>query len=396
MSVHITSEHRRRGAELVKEMEHRGGLAPLDVRRFWEDDARANADPWAADCPQVPLGIGMSNECVWAELGIEENWHELMHNDAFRVSLERRYNDRAEQLVGRRLLGESATPPERRWPAVRDLGDIFEATSEWHGWSYWLQRSARTPDELEALLDRVDVRLASLREFLLPPGWEREKARLAGLGVPAPLYRGQRGPVTFAMSIYGVEDLIYLIFDRPDLAKRFSETILQAILGRARVLDEEAGWTAETAPHGWYWCDDNCAMLNAELYDFFAAPILQGVFDRYSPRPGDRRGQHSDSDMAQHLPTLGRLGLTEVNLGPNLTVAEIRRHLPNTLIHGQLAPFTFSRHETVDMVAELIRDYEMAREHKGLVFTTAGSINNGSRLTGLRLLMAAIQRYGRF
>jgi len=48
------------------------------------------------------------------------------------------------------------------------------------------------------------------------------------------------------------------------------------------------------------------------------------------------------------------------------------------------------------MVAEFLRDYEMAKENRGLVFATAGSINNGSRLTGMRLLMAAIQEYGRY
>jgi hypothetical protein len=31
-----------------------------------------------------------------------------------------------------------------------------------------------------------------------------------------------------------------------------------------------------------------------------------------------------------------------------------------------------------------------------VVFSTAGSINNGSRLTGMRLLMAGIQRHCRF
>jgi hypothetical protein len=31
-----------------------------------------------------------------------------------------------------------------------------------------------------------------------------------------------------------------------------------------------------------------------------------------------------------------------------------------------------------------------------LRFSTAGSVNNGSRLTGMRLLMAAIQRHGRY
>jgi hypothetical protein len=38
----------------------------------------------------------------------------------------------------------------------------------------------------------------------------------------------------------------------------------------------------------------------------------------------------------------------------------------------------------------------MAREQRGLRFATAGSISNGSRLTGMRLIMAAIQHFGRY
>ena len=49
-----------------------------------------------------------------------------------------------------------------------------------------------------------------------------------------------------------------------------------------------------------------------------------------------------------------------------------------------------------NMVAEFLRDFGQAREKRGLNFTTAGSINNGSRLSGMRLLMAAVQRYGRY
>jgi hypothetical protein len=46
------------------------------------------------------------------------------------------------------------------------------------------------------------------------------------------------------------------------------------------------------------------------------------------------------------------------------------------------------------MVAEFFRDAEMARERRGWVFATAGGVNAGSRLTGLRLIMAAAQEYG--
>jgi uroporphyrinogen decarboxylase len=396
MSVHLETHHLRQAEKLVAKARASGGLAPLDVERFWADNGKALQDPWAGDGPQMPLGVMMSDECVFAELGVEEDWRRLYHDRAYNLELRRRYNDKAEPIVGRRLLHEFAPDEPPRWRGLKELYDIFEARNVWEGLSYWLHSSAANEDELKALLDRVEKRLDNLRGFLLPADWAEQKARVLAAGGSVPVYRGQRGPVTFAMSIYGVENLIFLIADNPALAGRFRDLIQRAILERARVLDEEAGFTPGTAPRGWYWCDDNCAMLNAEMYEFFGCPILQAVFDRYSPDPRDLRGQHSDSDMAQHLPALGRLRLSSVNFGPNLTVTEIRAHLPRAIIYGQLAPFTFSRNEEVNIVAECLRDGEMAREKKGLVFATAGSINNGSRLTGMRLIMAAIQEYGRY
>lgn len=396
MSVHLQSHHLALAQTLVDEAHVHGGLAPVDLERFWADQAQARAKPWAPDCPQLPLGVLMSTECLFVELGVSENWYEVQHNAEYRVGLSRRYNDLAQQVVGRRLLCESLPNPRHAWPPVKELHDIFEAKQEWHSWSYWLQPAATTPGELRALLDRVEARLENLREFMLPPSWAEEKARLRAEGVKPPLYRGQRGPVTFACSVYGPENLIFLIMDDPALARRFRDLILKAMLERARVLDEEAGFTPQTSPRGWGWADDNCCLLNPEMYEFFGYPILKGIFDVYSPQPGHSRYQHSDSDMAHLLPILGRLGLTGANFGPTLSVSQIREHLPKAEIHGQLAPFTFSRNDEVNIVAETLRDFEMSREKRGVVFCTAGSINNGSRLTGLRLIMAAIQRYCRY
>lgn len=387
--------------ELVSSARANGGLAPVDLARFWADDAKAHADPFAADCPQMPLGIRMGPECIFAELGVAEDWYRLYHDTdgTFVPPLAQQYNDKAQAIVGRRLLSEKARPmPHESFPAVKQLHDIFEARNEWQSESasYWLHAAAGTEDELKVLLDRVERRLENLRAFLLPPDWEPEKRRLTALGRTVPRYTGQRGPVTFAMSIYGTENLIYLIMDSPDLAARYRDLILRAILERARILDEEAGFTPATAPRGWGWWDDNCCMLNAEMYEFFGWPILKAVFDRYCPNPVDRRYQHSDSDMAHLLPLLGKLNLTRVNFGPTLSVSEIREHLPNAVIEGQIAPFTFSRNEEVNLVAELLRDFAQSQPRKGVVVMTAGSINAGSRLTGMRLLMSAIQRHCRY
>lgn len=390
MPVAVTDAQLEAAQEIVDEAHGHGGLAPLDHKRFWEDNGKARSAPWAKDCPQLPLGIGMSNECIFAELGLAEDWHALVTSPKWNCEWCRKYNDKAEGIVGRRVCSEPALPdPRRQWPAPKGLHDIFEAKNVWHHESYWLMQSADSPRELEALLDRVERRLNDLRAFLLPVEWDREKERLRDAGVPSPIYRSQRGPVTFATSIYGVENLIFLIMDEPDLAARFSELITRAIIGRAEVLDAESNLPTQS---GWWWSDDNCCLLSPDMYDQFAYPVMRAVYDRFAPDPGQLRGQHSDSDMAHHLPTFRRLGMNTVNFGPNLTVTQIRDALPDAVIHGQLAPFTFSRNEEVNIVAETLRDIDMAREKRGVVFSTAGSINNGSRLTGLRLIMATIQR----
>ncbi len=397
MSLFLKDHHLQLAQDLVDETKSRpDGLAPVDLETFWADDESARENPFADDCPQVPLGIRMNPLCIFDELGIEEDNYRLVHDWPWRIEQSRKYNDLAEKIVGRRVLAETLPDPQLQINDVKALHDIFEAKNLWTGDSYWLHQAADSPTELSDLLDRVDKRLDNLEQFMLPDGWEQQKKRVLDAGGDLPLYRGQRGPITFAMSVFGVENLIFLIMDNPELAGRFRDTILRAMLERARILDEQAGYTPETAPHGFSFADDNCMMLNAEMYEFFGYPILKGIFDRYSPNPEDRRYQHSDSEMAHLLPVLSKVDLTGTNFGPQLTVTEIRQYLPRAEIGGQLAPFTFSRNEEVNIVAEFIRDYEMAGEKKGLLFTTAGSINNGSRLSGMRLIMAAIQRYGRY
>lgn len=388
-------EHGAMARKLLADTKANGGLAPLDLARFWADDAAAWHDPFGAGIPQVPFGASLNSLCVYDELGVPEHVWRYDHDPAWRYDLNRRYNDIAERVVGRRLMPED--PPGERepgWPEPGGLHDVFEAKNEWHSHAWWLMPAASTPTELSSLLDRVERR--DIRATVLPPGWEEAKARLLPRGIKPPAYRMQRGPVTFAMSVYGVENLIALIADDPVLAARFRDAILRGMLEIARVLDEEAGGTPATERRGFQFNDDQCAMLNPAMYEFFGVPILKAVFDRYAPDPRDPRAQHSDSAMAHHLPALGRLGLTYANFGPTLTVAQIRAHLPRAVIHGQLAPYTYSRNDEEGIVLEFLRDFAQARERRGLVFETAGSINEGTRLSSMRLAMASIQRFGRY
>jgi len=199
-----------------------------------------------------------------------------------------------------------------------------------------------------------------------------------------------------ATSIYGVENLIYLIIDEPDLALRFSQTISDVIFAYGTIMDEEAGYKPGEAPTGFGFADDNCYLLTPEMYEFFAYPILKRIFDYWSPNPGDRRYQHSDSDMKHLLPVLAKLNLTGCNFGPTVLVEDIRKYMPNTRIDGCISPLTFMRNDEEAIIAEVKRDCEMAKGTRGLNLTTAGSINNGTLLTSMRAVMYAIQTYGRY
>jgi uroporphyrinogen decarboxylase len=393
MSVHINDRHLKLAESIVANSHANGGLAEVDVEKFWEDNTVAHEKIWSTDCPQMPCGIQMGGETYFAELGMKEDWYKHYHDPKWLLPLKVKYNEVSLEIVGKKFLNESLPNPNHAWPAVKELSDIFEAENIWHNESYWLKKSVDSIEELKALLDRVERRLENLSEFILPDNWGEEKERLNALGFNSPIYRGQRGPVTFATSVFGVENLIFLCYDHAELAKRFSDLICKAILERAKVLDIERGYDENNFKHGWAWADDNCCMLSADLYEMFGFPILKKVFDKYSPNKGDKRFQHSDSEMRHLLPLLKKLNMTQVNLGPTLSVSEIREYLPNAIIDGQLAPFTFSRNEEVNIVAETLRDMEMSRESKGISFCCAGSINNGSMLSGLRLIMATIQKY---
>lgn len=367
----------------------------LDIEQFWKDDELAHQENcFSADAPQAALGIRMSHECVFAELGVEGHpWDRI--DPVRQAELNKRYNDKAEKIVGKRLLPEQYDTVH--FPEVKRIGEVFGSRYEYVNHTEWLHRCAETPEALEALLDRVDK--MDIRSFMLPENWERDIKRIyeeTGRR-PWPM-RHIRGPVTLACSLMGEENLIFLILDEPDLAKRFSDTITRVVIEMGDIMDEYAGVKPEErGKHGFSFADDNCCLLNPEMYEFFGYPILRDVFAHFAPGKNDRRYQHSDSAMGHLLPILGRLDLNGVNFGPTVLVPEIRKYLPNARIDGCLSPLTFMRNEEEDIIAQVRRDCEAAKANgRGLRVFTAGSINNGSLLTSMRLVMATIQNYGRY
>lgn len=368
-------------------------MREVDCERFWRDNDIAILDPFGKHIPQAPMGMGMGYHSMFAELGLPEDLQRFEQDYDFARSAARRYNDLSEKIVGRRLLNETAYDPTRRFPAIKGVGELFGCEKKWEANSWWLMEAAHTPAELEKVLDRVEK--LDLRAAMFPDNWESECRRIYQQhGLKPFLNMSLRGPVTLATSIYGTENFLYLLVDEPQLAQRFRDVMLQTILQYYRIC-RQASDPARVEP-GFSFADDNCALLTPEMYAFFGQPILKAVFAEFAPGPDDPRYQHSDSDMGHLLPLLAETGLKRVNFGPNIRFSQIRAAMPHAVVEGTMAPFTFMRNDEDQIIFEVRRDLDEARQTRGLLVATAGSVNDGTRLTSLRAVMQTIQQYGQY
>lgn len=162
----------------------------LDIEQFWRDEEMTHADNcFSKNSPQVALGIRMSDECVFAELGEDgELWGYT--SPERRYELNCRYNEKAVGIVGRPLLRENKPLPPEKQPKYSIPG--FRQIDE---------------ESLKKKLDEIDVFLKdpeAFRSFVLPKDWdERCRAVYEMYGNRPGQFTGIRGPVTLATSVYG-------------------------------------------------------------------------------------------------------------------------------------------------------------------------------------------------
>lgn len=375
----------------------------LDTEQFWRDNEVAMRDNcFCKDAKQVAFGIDVLDECVITELGLDMHpWSHLP--PAEMIEYRKRYNDKAEAIVGKRILKETPKP-HVKFPSVRLHGEVFGGTYSVQDHVSWLHSDMKTPEDLEKSLDYADTLLPNLRDFILPANWDSEKKRIfEETGeTPDPYWYGRRvrGPVTLAMSLYGIENTIFLMYDEPELTHRFFKTIENVLMAYTKIFEQEAGMDKiQKNRYAYRFNDDNCSMLTADLYEEFAFPVLQHVFDYTCP--GNNiycRYHHSDSEMAHLIPVLSRLNLTAVQFGPTVLLDQIRKHMPDTRVDGCLDPLTLMSNDEEKIIAEVRRDCEMAKTlgTRGLKIDAAGSVNYGTKLTSIRAAMYAVQKYGRY
>ena len=170
-------------------------LYPVDLERFWRDNDASLDKPFSTDKPQVPMTLRTTEGCLWQELGLEPD-PRYYEDPEIHIRLNKLYNDKAEEIVGRRILRETFVPPEHQLPRPLRIEEIFGSHirtvpgSEELDSADWVVESIHSIRELEERMEYV--RSLKLEDIVFPEGFFPALQRLRTV------IHGQLPPFTFS------------------------------------------------------------------------------------------------------------------------------------------------------------------------------------------------------
>ena len=212
----------------------------------------------------------------------------------------------------------------------------------------------------------------------------------------APASGGTKGIATVCGQLCTVTNFLTWLYTNPvemmELTSLVGRTFMRYI-GACREFD---GCEDDD---GLGFASDLAGLMSPDTYRTFCAPGEKALYDRYAPNGS--RFYHADSNMRNHVGILRDIGVTDVNIGPMVSVTDILTAVPEMTIHGQVPPTQVLWQGSPGLVVDAVRsDIEELKQAgaplKQLQVCTAGSINPGTSLENIKAMFWAASVYGRF
>ncbi|MDP6630391.1 MAG: uroporphyrinogen decarboxylase family protein [Kiritimatiellia bacterium] len=198
------------------------------------------------------------------------------------------------------------------------------------------------------------------------------------------------GMATLGCMLVGATDFLYMMTDYPQETKLLMDIIVDVGITFMDAMRELTG----ESPTGLMLANDDLWLLSPPLFESFCLDPERRLFQHYASSPGDMRGYHSDSPCTHIFDDLASLDLTDINLAPHSSLAELRQAFPDTVIHGQIAPLAF-RDISAQDAADLVRDLvAFAAADRHVVLSVVGCLNEGTPIANILAAMWAIEHYG--
>ena len=360
----------------------------FNLKKFWEENDLC-LDLKNKNRPRIPISFWLDDHFLIEDLNPSSTIK--YYNDYnYKISLHKIMNKKLEKAISKKFYTEDIVeePIPNRFEVI--MGSHWQLTE---GQTPWLESTVNDIGDLKKLIDRINKIDISKEAF--PDNWQKDKENYEKKTGKKLLLGGNfsRGPVTMATSIIGTTNVCIFVMTEPEVMSDFFFLLGEKLVEYNKVLMMDTG---NDVKEGYSLNDDNCYLFSPALYEKFAAPVLIKVFKEFAPGKDHKRFQHSDSAMGHLMEILRDVGVNQVNFGPTIHPLDIRKAMPDAVIHGQMPPFTLkngSKQEIIDIVR---RDIDTVGKDGNLIECTAGSVIGNTPLENIKLYMWAVQEYGQF
>jgi len=348
---------------------------------------------------------GLGHNFVNTTASLDGDW--ICHE--FGIPMDKYYSDYSYQ---REVLAEARKSVNKRLDLnlIRDFvidtgvvlnASLFGGKPSYHSNSTpVLEHVINDPSEVHALAKRID---ALSDEALMHEGilhkhhWKVAEylKNKEGIPIQAPAVRGTKGIATVCGQICGVTNFLMWLMINPDEMKE-----LTLLVGRTfkRYIRASRAFEGKEEMDRLSFASDVSGLMSPDIYRKFCAPIEKELYDEFAP--SGIRYYHSDSNMKRHVGILKDIGVTDVNIGPMISVNEIITQVPKMRIHGQVPPVTVLWQGSADLVVDSVRQdinemVSSGADLSQLIVCTAGSINPGTPIENIKAMLWAAMEFGK-
>jgi len=355
----------------------------FDLKAFWEENRRCS-DRFTTDKPRLALSLGIGEDVIKSVAGVTN--HPRFYKD---YAYQQRVRAQAGEIIERETgiaIGPAINAGSVTFASLFGGEVVYPDNAP-----PWIRPVIHHQDDIRAAIRRVDG--ADLRTLGIMPWWLEWRQRILDeYGVDMTTGYSFHGPATMSAMLCGTTRFLYLVYDYPELMRELYRAIEETGLRFMREMREFMGLSMR----GMGVYDDDSALLSPKLFAEYEYPVLERWYAAFCPDPADRRYFHSDGDMSHLLDLLRQLGVSHVNLGPQVDLLRIRERMPRTVIHGHIPPFLVRNGNPDEIAALIARQFRQVGHDGGMVVETAGSLNEGTPLENMRAMMVAVDRHCRF
>lgn len=205
------------------------------------------------------------------------------------------------------------------------------------------------------------------------------------------------GPAYTALgSLRGMQDLLYDLYDYPDLMEEL--LALERIIMRSCV----EGFVRSSSPVAWLdICWATGSGLSPQMFERWAMPDVYEAMEIVKQHPGKYLGLYSLGKIRQFMPMFVEAGVHFVStFEPNegdISLREAKEKYGDKMaILGNFNCLVLSFGTVEDAIKEARRCLEEAMEGGGYIMVTADEVPADAKWENLKAMVETVQEYGRY